>query len=92
MLGGPLRSQIWWTPGNQSSNTGRYHLLVLTAMISCDTLLMLARKLDLPIKVDVYNNSSLGFVAMEMKVRGYLMRAPGAPLNRNLAEYVTTTQ
>ena len=33
---------------------------------------MLARKLDLPIKVDVYNNSSLGFVAMEMKAGGYL--------------------
>ncbi|WP_323117853.1 ubiquinone-dependent pyruvate dehydrogenase [Burkholderia alba] len=31
-----------------------------------------ARQLDLPIKVVVYNNSSLGFVAMEMKAGGYL--------------------
>ncbi|MFM0374887.1 ubiquinone-dependent pyruvate dehydrogenase [Paraburkholderia aspalathi] len=34
--------------------------------------LLSARQLDLPIKVVVYNNSSLGFVAMEMKAGGYL--------------------
>ena len=34
--------------------------------------LLTARQLDLPIKVVVYNNSSLGFVAMEMKAGGYL--------------------
>ncbi|AJX33886.1 ubiquinone-dependent pyruvate dehydrogenase [Burkholderia oklahomensis] len=34
--------------------------------------LLSARQLDLPIKVIVYNNSSLGFVAMEMKAGGYL--------------------
>jgi len=34
--------------------------------------LLSARQLDLPIKVVVFNNSSLGFVAMEMKAGGYL--------------------
>jgi len=34
--------------------------------------LLSARQLNLPIKVVVYNNSSLGFVAMEMKAGGYL--------------------
>ncbi|MFM0156505.1 ubiquinone-dependent pyruvate dehydrogenase [Paraburkholderia sediminicola] len=34
--------------------------------------LLTARQLDLPIKVIVYNNSTLGFVAMEMKASGYL--------------------
>jgi pyruvate dehydrogenase (quinone) len=34
--------------------------------------LLTARQLNLPIKVVVYNNSSLGFVAMEMKAGGYL--------------------
>ncbi|MDN7672493.1 ubiquinone-dependent pyruvate dehydrogenase [Burkholderia oklahomensis] len=34
--------------------------------------LLSARQLGLPIKVIVYNNSSLGFVAMEMKAGGYL--------------------
>jgi pyruvate dehydrogenase (quinone) len=34
--------------------------------------LLTARQLQLPIKVVVYNNSSLGFVAMEMKAGGYL--------------------
>jgi pyruvate dehydrogenase (quinone) len=34
--------------------------------------LLSARQLELPVKVVVYNNSSLGFVAMEMKAGGYL--------------------
>jgi pyruvate dehydrogenase (quinone) len=34
--------------------------------------LLTARQLQLPIKVVVFNNSSLGFVAMEMKAGGYL--------------------
>lgn len=34
--------------------------------------LLSARQLDLPVKIVVYNNSSLGFVAMEMKAGGYL--------------------
>jgi pyruvate dehydrogenase (quinone) len=34
--------------------------------------LLSARQLGLPIKVVVFNNSSLGFVAMEMKAGGYL--------------------
>ncbi|TDV06916.1 ubiquinone-dependent pyruvate dehydrogenase [Paraburkholderia caballeronis] len=34
--------------------------------------LLSARQLDLPIKIVVFNNSSLGFVAMEMKAGGYL--------------------
>ncbi|AME27008.1 pyruvate dehydrogenase (plasmid) [Burkholderia sp. PAMC 26561] len=34
--------------------------------------LLSARQLNLPIKVVVFNNSSLGFVAMEMKAGGYL--------------------
>jgi pyruvate dehydrogenase (quinone) len=34
--------------------------------------LLTARQLDLPIKVVVFNNSVLGFVAMEMKAGGYL--------------------
>jgi pyruvate dehydrogenase (quinone) len=34
--------------------------------------LLSARQLNLPIKVVVYNNSTLGFVAMEMKASGYL--------------------
>lgn len=34
--------------------------------------LLTARQLDLPVKVVVYNNSTLGFVAMEMKAGGYL--------------------
>jgi len=34
--------------------------------------LLSARQLDLPIKIVVFNNSSLGFVAMEMKSSGYL--------------------
>jgi pyruvate dehydrogenase (quinone) len=34
--------------------------------------LLSARQLNLPIKVVVYNNSVLGFVAMEMKAGGYL--------------------
>ena len=34
--------------------------------------LLTARQLDLPIKIIVYNNSTLGFVAMEMKAGGYL--------------------
>lgn len=34
--------------------------------------LLSARQLDLPIKIVVYNNSSLGFVAMEMKAAGLL--------------------
>ncbi|PWF24707.1 ubiquinone-dependent pyruvate dehydrogenase [Corticimicrobacter populi] len=33
--------------------------------------LLSARQLDLPIKIVVYNNSSLGFVAMEMKTAGF---------------------
>jgi pyruvate dehydrogenase (quinone) len=34
--------------------------------------LLTARQLNLPIKVVVFNNSTLGFVAMEMKAGGYL--------------------
>jgi len=34
--------------------------------------LLSARQLDLPVKIVVFNNSSLGFVAMEMKAGGYL--------------------
>ena len=34
--------------------------------------LLTARQLNLPIKIVVYNNSVLGFVAMEMKAGGYL--------------------
>jgi pyruvate dehydrogenase (quinone) len=34
--------------------------------------LLTARQLNLPIKVVVYNNSTLGFVAMEMKAGGFL--------------------
>ncbi|WP_345811441.1 ubiquinone-dependent pyruvate dehydrogenase [Paraburkholderia sp. PREW-6R] len=34
--------------------------------------LLSARQLDLPIKVVVFNNGTLGFVAMEMKAGGYL--------------------
>jgi pyruvate dehydrogenase (quinone) len=34
--------------------------------------LLTARQLNLPIKVVVFNNSVLGFVAMEMKAGGYL--------------------
>ena len=34
--------------------------------------LLSARQLNLPIKVVVFNNSTLGFVAMEMKAGGYL--------------------
>jgi pyruvate dehydrogenase (quinone) len=34
--------------------------------------LLTARQLDLPIKIVVFNNSQLGFVAMEMKASGYL--------------------
>jgi pyruvate dehydrogenase (quinone) len=37
--------------------------------------LLSARQLDLPLKVVVYNNGSLGFVAMEMKAGGYLETA-----------------
>jgi pyruvate dehydrogenase (quinone) len=34
--------------------------------------ILTARQLDLPIKIVVLNNSSLGFVAMEMKAGGYV--------------------
>jgi len=34
--------------------------------------LLSARQLDLPIKIVVFNNSSLGFVAMEMKSSGFI--------------------
>ena len=34
--------------------------------------LLSARQLNLPVKIVVFNNSSLGFVAMEMKAAGYM--------------------
>jgi pyruvate dehydrogenase (quinone) len=40
------------------------------AMLMGDVLSL--KQLNLPVKVIVYNNSSLGFVAMEMKAAGYL--------------------
>src|SRR5476651_813390 len=60
--------------GAQGANPGRQVISLSgdggLSMLLGD--LLSARQLDLPIKVVVYNNSSLGFVAMEMKAGGYL--------------------
>lgn len=60
--------------GAQAAHPGRQ----VVSLSGCGGLPMLlgdlpsARRLDLPIKVIVYINGSLGFVAMEMKAGGYL--------------------
>ncbi|WP_082728113.1 thiamine pyrophosphate-binding protein [Burkholderia mayonis] len=52
------------------TNASQFPRVLERAMLLGD--LLTARQLDLPIKVIVYNNSSLGFVAMEMMAGGYL--------------------
>ncbi|MAK55101.1 MAG: hypothetical protein CML17_04560 [Pusillimonas sp.] len=60
--------------GAQAANPGR-QVISLSGDGGLSMLLgdiLSARQLNLPIKIVVFNNSSLGFVAMEMKAAGYV--------------------